>query len=365
MNRYTYAVCVVLVAAIAAYPLSRIKDVSRIEGIEETQLVGYGLIVGLDGSGDGSRTMFTVHSIINMLRNLGIYVPTTKIRIKNVAAVMVTATLPPFTKRGAKIDVSVSSIGDAISLEGGTLLLTPLQDENGENYALAQGAVSIGGYSIGRVKSAMRKKNHPLSGEIPAGAVVKREVLSNELNTQSIRVSLTSPDFTSAVEMTKTINAGLNANFAKTIDAATVEVSVPQEYVDKLMTFIAMVEQMQFEPNRVARVVLNEKTGTIVAGAEVTIAEVAVSHGSITVSVSAQPQVSQPLPLSTGKTIVTEQVQTSVVEEKPQMVVLKANTNVGDLAKALNEMGVTPRDMIAIFQAIKKAGAINAEVVCM
>lgn len=343
----------------------RIKDVARIEGIEETQLIGYGLIVGLDNSGDGARTMFTVNSIVNMLRNLGIYVPTTHLRVKNVAAVMVTASMPPFTKRGSKLDVTVSSIGDAGSLEGGTLLMTPLQDASGEIYAVAQGAVTIGGYNVGHVKENQRKKNHALSGEITGAALVKREIMSNELGAQRFRLSLAAPDFTSASEMTKAINTALKTPLAKAIDAATVEVSIPENYKQDVMGYISMVELMEFEPNRVAKVIINEKTGTIVAGSKVSIDEVAVSHGSITVSVQTAPKVSQPQPLSLGQTTPMDSTSIKVQEEKPEMVVLNKTANVGDLAKALNNIGASPRDIMAIFQAIKKAGALNAELVIM
>jgi flagellar P-ring protein FlgI len=365
MKRTSLFTGLLLIAAGLAFSQVRIKDVARVEGIEETQLIGYGLVVGLDGSGDGGRTQFTVNSIVNMLRNLGIYVPTTNLKVKNVAAVMVTASMPAFTKRGSKLDVTVSSIGDATSLEGGTLLMTPLQDMNGDIYAMAQGALSLGGYNISRVKESMRKKNHGLTGEISGAALVKREIISNELGTQHFRISLADPDFTSAVEMTKAINAGQKAALAKTVDAATVEVEIPDAFKQDVMGFVSQVEQVQFLPSRVAKVIINEKTGTIVAGTRVTIDEVAVSHGSITVTVQKTPQVSQPLPLSQGQTQVTQTAQVTVEEEKPEMVVLDKTANVGDLAKALNNIGASPRDIMAIFQAIKKAGALNAELIIM
>ncbi|MFH0919958.1 MAG: flagellar basal body P-ring protein FlgI [Fibrobacterota bacterium] len=360
-----FLMAVVLLTALSASAQVRVKDVARVEGLEEVQLIGYGLVVGLDGSGDGSRTMFTVNSIVNMLRNLGVVIPLTQIRVRNVAAVMVTSTLPAFTKRGAKLDVSVASLGDATSLEGGTLLMTPLQDGNGDIFAVAQGSVAIGGYSVSHVKEVMRKKNHPLAGDITGGAQVKKEILSNELNTRLIRLSLATPDFTSAVEMTKSINTGLNATLAKTIDAASVEISVPEQFKNDLMGFVSKIEQMEFEPSRVARVVINEKTGTIVAGTGVTIDEVAVSHGSISVTVTQTPKTVQPAPYSMGQTRTDTASTVAVEEEKPEMVVLNKTTNVGDLAKALNNIGASPRDIMSIFQAIKRAGALNAELVVM
>ncbi|OGS36340.1 MAG: hypothetical protein A2293_06460 [Elusimicrobia bacterium RIFOXYB2_FULL_49_7] len=343
----------------------RVKDVARVEGVEETKLIGYGLVVGLDGSGDGARTMFTVHSIVNMLHNLGIYVPSAKLRVKNVAAVMVTANLAPFTKKGSKIDVTVSSIGDAVSLEGGMLLMTPMQDEEGEIYAMAQGALSLGGYSIGKVKTTVRKKNHPLSGEISGGAIVKKEVLSNELDRQKVSLSLNMPDFTSAVEMTKAINTAVTEAKAVTRDAATVEVPVPEAFQNDLMAFISAIELVEFIPSRSAKVIINEKTGTVVAGSDVSLEEVAVAHGSITVTIQNKTVVSQPLPLSRGRTQQTQTSDVAVQEEKSEMVVLNKSTNVGDLVQALNNIGVTPRDIICIFQAIKKAGALNAELIVM
>ncbi len=358
--------CLLIFIVGSGFGAVRIKDVAHVEGIEETQLIGYGLIVGLDGTGDGARTMFTVNSIVNMLRNLGIFVPTTTLRVRNVAAVMVTSSMPPFTKRGSKLDVTVSSIGDASSLEGGTLLMTPLQDLGGEIYALAQGAVSIGGYNVNHVKGDQRKKNHALAGEIVGAALVKQEIMSNDLGSQRFRLSLASPDFTSAVEMTRSINTGLKAPLARTIDAASVEVSIPESFKQDVMGFVSLVEQMEFEPSNIAKVIINEKTGTIVAGTRVTIDEVAVSHGSITVTVEkTPPAVSQPQPLSAGQTEVTQSAKVTVEEEMPEMVVLNKTANVGDLAKALNNIGATPRDIMAIFQAIKKAGALNAELIIM
>lgn len=365
MNRTIISTLAAALFAGALCAQVRVKDVARIEGVEETKLIGYGLVVGLDGTGDGSRTMFTVHSIVNMLRNLGIYVPNAKLRVKNVAAVMVTGNLPPFTKKGGHIDVTVSSIGDANSLEGGMLLMTPLQDENGDIYAMAQGALSVGGYSVAKAKSTVRKKNHPLSGEIPSGGIVKKEVMGNELDGRKVSVSLNAPDFTSAVEMAKAINSKLNIDSARTLDGATVEIPVPEQYRDDLMAFISAVELVEFLPSRSAKVIINEKTGTVVAGANVKIEEVAVSHGAITVTVQKSTQVSQPQPFSQGTTQAVQTAQVSVEEEKPEMVVLNKSANVGDLAKALNNIGVTPRDIICIFQAIKKAGALNADLVVM
>lgn len=354
-----------LTLTILANGQTRIKDAARIEGIEETQLIGYGIVVGLDGSGDGVRTQFTVQSVVNMLRNLGVIVPASHMRLKNVAAVMVTSNMAPFAKKGSKLDVTVSSLGDASSLEGGTLLMTPLQDAHGEVYALAQGALSVGGYAAGKVKSTMRKKNHSLAGQIAGGAIVKQEVVTNIIALEKIRLTLIQPDFTSAVAVAKSVNDTIGANTAIAIDASTIEVTVPKAMYPNLMSFISTVENLRFEPSRVARVVINEKTGTIVAGSDVSIDAVAVSHGAITVSVQQTTQVSQPLPLSRGTTEVVNTEKVDIEEEKPEVVVLPKTTNVGDLARALNGIGATPRDIMAIFQAIKQAGGLNAELIVM
>jgi flagellar P-ring protein precursor FlgI len=344
----------------------RVKDVAKIQGLHDTQLAGYGLVVGLEGTGDGTRAMFTVQSVLNMLKNLGIEVPTTRIRIKNVAAVMVTSNLRPFVKKGARIDVTVSSLGDAKSLEGGTLLMTPLQDVQGQIYALAQGALSTGGYRIEEERYSLRAKNHVAVGIIPDGAIIQKEVSTNELSREKIWLELSNPDFTTAVSLAKTINNKMGADLAQTEDAATVSVATPLASIEggKFFEFIADIEQVSFMNDRMARVVLNEKTGTIVAGGEVTISQVAVSHGGISIEVKNTPLVSQPAPLSQGQTTMVPVLQQEVVEEKPQMVVL-GPSNVTQLANTLNELGIAPRDIIAIFQAIKKAGALNADLLVM
>ncbi|MBL8029033.1 MAG: flagellar basal body P-ring protein FlgI, partial [Fibrobacteres bacterium] len=268
-------------------------------------------------------------------------------------------------KKGSKLDVTVSSMGDASSLEGGTLLMTPLQDVQGEIYAMAQGALSVGGYSVGKVKSTMRKKNHTLSGQITGGAIVKQEVISNIITAENLRLTLISPDFTSAVEVAKAINSSVGAGSAKALDASTVVITVPKNAASDLMPFISTVENLRFEPSRTAKVVINEKTGTIVAGSDVTIDAVAVSHGAITVSVQEKTEVAQPNSFSMGKTEKVSNDSLKVEEEKPEVVVLPKTTNVGDLAKALNGIGASPRDIMAIFQAIKQAGGLNAELVVM
>jgi flagellar P-ring protein FlgI len=358
-------------ALAAAADASRIKDVAKLEGLAETQLIGYGLVVGLKGTGDGPRTQFTTQSVVNMLRNTGIEVPRERIQVRNVAAVMVTSKLLPFMKRGSNLDVTVSSIGDAKSLEGGTLLMSPLQGTDGEIYALAQGALSVGGLNKeGPQGKASFSKNHTMVGEIPNGAIIQKEAPGNAMNTEELRISLSNPDFSSAVAMAKSINANFKKPIAEAKDPVTVSVTVPDEFKGKRMEFIAEVENLDFLVSTVAKVVLNEKTGTVIAGGNVSISEVAVSQGSITISVkdNQQTQVSNtaaPFGGTAQNSTTTQSEDIKVDETKAEMRVMPSSSNVADLAKSLNALGVSPRDIIAIFQAIKRAGALNAELVVM
>ncbi len=344
----------------------RIKDVSKVQGLHDTQLIGYGLVVGLDGTGDGTRTMFTVQSILNMLKNIGIEVSTSRIRVKNVAAVMITSTIKPFMKKGSRIDVTVSSLGDAKSLVGGTLLMSPLQDTQGDIFAIAQGAVSTGSYKfVSDFRQNSRTKNHASVGSIPDGAIIQKEVTTNELSREVLKLELANPDFSSAVAVSNAINKNFGTNIAQTADAATIDVNVPANFKNggKFFEFISKVENTRFIPEQKARVVLNEKTGTIVAGGNVTISEIAVTHGGITVEVKKSQLISQPPPLTLGNTEIVNSTEQKIEEKKPQMVVLGPTTNVSELAIALNKLGVTSRDVIAIFQAIKQAGALQAELI--
>lgn len=350
---------------------SRIKDVAKFDGLAETQLIGYGLVVGLKGTGDGPRTEFTTQSVMNMLRNTGIEVPREKIQIRNVAAVMVTSKLSPFMKRGSTIDVTVSSIGDAKSLEGGTLLMSPLQATDGEIYALAQGAMSIGGINRDSPQGkASYSKNHTMVGEIPGGAIIQKEAPGAMMTADELRISLSAPDFSSAVAMAKSINANYKKDIAIATDPVSVQVKIPDEMKAKRMEFLAEVENLDFLVSTSAKVVLNEKTGTVIAGGNVSISEVAVSHGSITIEIkqNQQSSVANTNAANSGTTQVSSNNTSEdikVDEPKTEMKVLPASSNVADLAKSLNTLGVSPRDIIAIFQAIKKAGALNAELIVM
>jgi flagellar P-ring protein precursor FlgI len=354
-------ICILLAILVSQASAARVKDMATLEGVSEQQLVGYGLVVGLAGTGDGAQTQFTVQSVANMLQKMGIVVSPTDLRLRNVAAVMVTANLPAFVKPGKKIDVSISSLGDARSLEGGTLLMTPLQGSDGEYYAQAQGAISLGGISAKTGRNSF-KKGHALSGTMPNGAIVYKEIESTNLKSGSLRWVLSSPDFTSAVAMANAINQ-VFPNTAIAEDASTVLVNVPEPMRSDYMSFIARAEIAEFNPNINSRVVLNEKTGTVVSGANVQIDEVAVSHGSITIQV-ANTQAAAP-PTFIGQATLINNQQLNVREPQTETRVLPAITNAGQLAQALNSLGVSPTDIISIFQAIKKAGALHAELVVM
>jgi flagellar P-ring protein FlgI len=349
---------------------ARVKDVARIDGMQETQLIGYGLVVGLKGSGDGPRTAFTTQSVINMLRNMGIETPKDRIQIRNVAAVMITAKLTPYHKRGQAVDVLVSSLGDAKSLEGGTLLLSPLQDLQGEIYAMAQGPLSVGGISReSNLGKASLSKNHTLAGRVPNGALVQKTLPMRELSNSEMRMDLHAPDFSSAVNMAKAVNAKFGSTVASAIDPVTVKLTLPTDWQARPMEFVAEVENLDFTVSSVARVVLNEKTGTVISGGNVAISEVAVAHGNITIEIK-QTETNQ-IQTAAAPGAVTQQNATTINEsisaneDKSMVRVLPASSNVADLAKSLNALGVTPRDIIAIFQAIKAAGALHADLMVM
>jgi flagellar P-ring protein precursor FlgI len=352
----------------------RIKDVANISGLEDLQIYGYGLVVGLDGTGDRSQTVFTAQTVINMLKNMGIELPDKQMRVQNVAAVMVTGTLKPFKRKGTRFDVNVSSMGDAVSLEGGTLLLTTMQGADGTIYASSQGPLATGGYDT-KYKSLVRiKKNHVLVGRIPDGAIVQKEYSINVLDAKDLSLSLTSPDFTSAVAMAKAINMEFKSiapNIAKATDPATVSLNPEAITRDSLknyaglVDFISKVENVKFDVSSQARVVVNERTGTIVAGGDVRISEVAVSHGSIKVEVVNTPEVVQPVPYNGTSSGYPVSPSIAIEEKTPEMVVLKGTTTVSDLSQALNSLGVSPRDVISIFQAIKEAGALQGQLIIM
>lgn len=356
----------------------RVKDVSSITGLEDIQVFGYGLVVGLAGTGDRNQTIFTIQTVKNMLKNMGIELPDKHIRIRNVASVMVTGTITPFKKQGTKFDVIVSSLGDAKSLEGGTLIMTPVQGPDGEVYASAQGPLATGGYDIRNRGLTHLKKNHVLVGRIPDGAIVQREYKFNVLNGNDLSLSLFSPDFTSAFSMAKAINTyfeesieNLKGTVARAVDPSTVNLNygvVSRDTIRNYITiidFISRVENVRFNVAMPARIVMNERTGTIVAGGKVRISEVAVTHGGIKVEIVNIPEVVQPQPFTLGQTTVIPNPEMVIEEKDMEMVVLDQTSTVSDLAQALNSLGVAPRDVIAIFQAIKEAGALQGQLIIM
>ena len=356
----------------------RIKDVASISGLEDVQVFGYGLVMGLAGTGDRFQTVFTTHTIKNMLKNMGIELPDKYIRVRNVASVIVTGTLPPFKRKGTRFDVIVSSLGDARSLEGGTLLMTPIQGPDGEIYASAQGPLATGGYDLRNRGLSHIKKNHVLVGRVPDGAIVQKEYKFNVLNGKDLSLSLFMPDFTSAVSMANAINGyftenmkNLRGSIARAIDASTVTLDygiISRDTIRTkidIITFISQVENVTFNVAMPARVVMNERTGTIVAGGNVRISEVAVTHGGVKVEIVNIPELIQPQPFTMGQTEAIPNPEMVVEEKDMEMVVLDGTTTVADLAQALNSLGVAPRDVIAIFQAIKEAGALQGKLVIM
>jgi len=340
---------------------ARIKDIAQVQGMRINQLVGYGLVVGLNGSGDGTQAKFTLQSIANMMERMGINVDPNQVKVKNAAGVMVTANLPTFTKPGQRIDCVVSSIGDAKSLQGGTLLMTPLKGPDGKIYAIAQGPLSIGGFAAGGAGGGVQK-NHPTVGKIPNGAIVERTVDVDLNNRTSITYSLNYPDITTVARMAEAINDALGQDVAKAVDPESVRIDIPPEFQGNVVSFLSRIEAIEVDPDVKAKVVLDERTGTVVMGEDVRIKTVAVSHGNLSIQIKETPQVSQPAPFGAGQTVVTPSTQVKVKEEKAHLMVLESGPTIGELVRALNAVGVTPRDLISILQSIKSAGALQAEL---
>lgn len=350
---------VMLVSFSADIEAARIKDVAKVQGVRDNQLLGYGLVVGLNGSGDSNKSDFTLQSVINMLKKFGITVNENDIKTKNVAAVIVTARLPAFAKPGDDIDINVASMGDAKSLQGGVLLQTPLQAANGEVYAVGQGPLSIGGYTAGGGGSS-KTKNFPTTGTIPSGAIVERYTNTNIAEDGYIRLSLNQPDFGTANRIANKINSNWG-NIAIASDAGTVNVEIPYSG-DNIVNFIARIEELSIDPDQVAKVVLNERTGTIVMGGNVGISEVAVSQGGLTVTVNKQTDIVQPNPFTVGPPIIADNITVDVEEQDASLIVLPASASVSDVVTALNSAGATPRDIMAILLAMQSAGALHATI---
>lgn len=365
----TFPISLLLIlAAILLGPLpvqaSRIKDIATLQGVRENQLIGYGLVVGLNGSGDSASTQFTIQSLVNMLERLGVSVNRSQVKVANVAAVMVTAELPPFAKAGNSVDVTISSLGDAKSLAGGTLLMAPLKGPDGQVYAVAQGPVLVGSLSFGG-KAAKVQTNHPTVGRIPSGALIEKEVPFALPEGAPLVYRIQESDFTTIARMNSAVNARFGAGVAQPVDGASLQVQIPPNFQGRTVEFVAALEALEVQPDAPARIVVNERTGTIVVGEEVRIATVAVSQGNLNLVINESATVSQPAPFSKGETVVVPETKIEVSETGGELVVLDKGASVGDVARALNAIGATPRDLIAIFQALKAAGALHAELVVL
>lgn len=342
---------------------TRLKELVSIEGVRDNQLLGYGIVVGLAGTGDKRQTVFSAQALTNILNRMGVAVNPTAIQVRNVAAVMVTASLPPFAQPGTKIDITAAAIGDATNLQGGLLLMTPLKAADGQVYAIAQGPVVTGGFVAGRGGNT-QTLNHPNVGRTPGGATVERSPPSIAL-TSHIRLQLHEADFTTAARVVDALNkrfatAGVPA--AKAESSAAVAIDVPAAYTTRPVEFVAELESLAIESDHRDRIVINERTGTIVLGKDVRITPVAIMQGALSVEVRTTFDVSQPAPLSGGKTTVTPAVDVSAKESRSQNVVLQKGATVEDLVRALQAIGSTPRDIIAILQNMRVAGALDAEI---
>jgi flagellar P-ring protein FlgI len=341
---------------------TRIKDLGYIGGVRPNQLIGYGLVVGLDGTGDKSNTIFTNQSLTNLLDKMGVRVDAKSIKVNNVAAVMITADLQPFARIGNKIDAVVSSIGDAKSLQGGILLFTPLKGADGEVYAVAQGPVLIGGFKAGG-QGAQVQKNHLTVGRMANGVTIEKEIKSPALSTESVTISLKTPDFTTAERITEKINATFR-NSAAAKDGGTVVLAVPPQYRVDVVKFISAIEGLDVTPDRYSKVVVNERTGTVVMGENFAISTVAISHGNITVQIKEDSKVSQPMPFAPkgAETVVAPDTKMRVEEEKGSFFIMGGGVTVRELVGALNALGISARDIISVLQAVKAAGALQAEL---
>lgn len=349
---------------------ARLKDIAKLHGVRNNQLLGYGLISGLSGTGDDmKKSGFTLQAVYNMLTRQGITLNPDNIddiQVKNIAAVIVTATLPPFAKSGSTIDVQVSSIGDATSLAGGTLLMTPLVGPDKSVYAVAQGPLTIGAFSFGG-KAAQVQKNHPTVGRIASGAIIEKSTSAEIGEDGTLQYQLDNADFTTASNVAARLNNRFGPGTAFPDSPGTIQVTIPATHKQNIVDFIAAMEILNIEADTPARVVVNERTGTIVMGKDVRLSTVAVSHGNLSLIIKEDYNVSQPGPLSDGETVVTPETTITAVEEEGQLVLIDANkgVSIGEIANALNAIGATPRDLIAIFQAIKASGSLHGELVIL
>jgi flagellar P-ring protein precursor FlgI len=357
-----YMVCCLLsmFCALSSVQAERIKDIASFEGVRDNQLIGYGLVVGLDGSGDKGKT--AVQSISSMLKRMGVTVNPDDIKTKSIAAVIVTATLPAFAKPGMKVGALVSTMGDAKSIQGGTLLLTPMKGPDGKVYGLAQGPVSIGGFAA-EGEGASGKKNHPTAGKVPEGLTIEKEPFFSLGDGSAIRLFINTADFATVDRISHTINESFKGDYATALDPSSVRIVVPDAYKDNLIGMITRVEAMNVNVDMRAKVVINERTGTIVIGSNVTISPVAIAHGSLAILISERPEVSQPLPFAPRGAETTVVPRTNIqVEEQRSSLIPVSGVTLGEVVRALNALGVSPRDLISILQALKSSGALKAQL---
>ena len=348
----------------SAFATSRIKDIADFEGVRDNQLVGYGLVVGLNGTGDDlKKSVFTRESLIGMLERLGVNARDTKLDTKNIAAVMVTAALPPFGRQGTRIDIEIAALGDATSLQGGTLLVTPLLGADSEVYAVAQGPIAIGGYTASGDASSVTK-GVPTSGRIANGAIIEREVGFAMNSMQDVKITLRNPDLTTAQRIADAINGYLSLGAARPLDPGTVQLTVPPTFNGDTVGLLTKIEQLPVEPDEVARVVVDENSGVIVMGENVRISTVAIAQGNLTIRITETPQVSQPNAFSnTGTTTTVPRTNIQVDEQSgKKLAMMPAGVTLQELVNGLNALGVGPRDMISILRAIKAAGALQADI---
>lgn len=353
--------CLLMVNAVAYAESAptRIKDIAKIQGVRSNQLMGYGLVVGLPGTGDSDDTWQMIQSTVSLLRNFGITVNAADLDSDNVAAVMVTATLPPFVREGDTIDVTVSSMGDADSIQGGVLLQTPLRAANGDVYAVAQGSVSTGGFVVQGGRNNRAQKNFPTAGNIPNGAIVERTLEDDLGRNGQLSFSLANADFTTAARITNSINAAYG-NIAHAANPGRVDINIPPYFRSNVVQFVASIEELPVTPDTIAKVVVNERTGTIVMGGNVSVDECAITQGGLSIRIQREENAYQPEPFSYGTSMIISNTDTDVKEQMSSSVVLPATTSVSDVIGALNAVGATPRDCISILQAMKAAGAIHA-----
>jgi flagellar P-ring protein FlgI len=370
-TRYDFEVFVALALAVLASALApaahaeRIKDIATVAGVRGNQLVGYGLVVGLDGTGDQtSQTPFTIQALKNMLAQLGVLVPANvNPQLRNVAAVTVQASLPPFSKPGQTIDITVSSIGNAQSLRGGSLLMTPLRGADGQIYALAQGNLVVGGFGIQGDDGSRVSVNVPSTGRIPNGASVEKEVPSTLGTTDSLVLNLNTPDFTTAARLADSINASLGAGVAESLDPISVRVRAPGTESERV-AYLSHIENLEVEPAQAAaKVIVNSRTGTVVIGANVRVSAAAVAHGSLVVKITETALVSQPNPLARGETVVVTQSDIEVDPGDGRMFVFEPGTTLNDIVDAVNQVGAAPGDLVAILEALREAGALRAQLI--